>query len=186
MVRLFQSSPSPKTGRYLISKLLTIHQRLMFQSSPSPKTGRYASMAPRAKGRGSNPHPVRRLGAILVKWRSLFFCTSSNPHPVRRLGAIRGLHPTAFEFFEFQSSPSPKTGRYLDNVETRLTTLVPILTQSEDWALFAAALLTLGRSVVPILTQSEDWALYRRSPLLDYPDPVPILTQSEDWALSFS
>ena len=62
--------------------------------------------------------------------------SSSNPHPVRRLGAIRFKVPFNQHAIE-----------------------VPILTQSEDWALsqgFARAVLF---GVVPILTQSEDWAL---------------------------
>jgi|688.fasta_scaffold189926_2 hypothetical protein len=36
----------------------------------------------------------------------------------------------------FQSSPSPKTGRYPNRGEVSKGLLVPILTQSEDWALF--------------------------------------------------
>ena len=36
----------------------------------------------------------------------------SNPHPVRRLGAIDMSTAAASFSLEFQSSPSPKTGRY--------------------------------------------------------------------------
>ena len=84
---------------------------------------------------------------------------------------------------------------------------VPILTQSEDWALFVSFLIWKLELMVPILTQSEDWALSpntpRKPPTLRFqssPSPktgryislfdvgsiegaVPILTQSEDWAL---
>ena len=87
-----------------------------------------------------------------------------------------------------------------------LSSLVPILTQSENWALsqsqsqspeeefqsspspktgryttlsnFLARLTT-----VPILTQSENWALLRMLYGLKPSKGVPILTQSENWAL---
>ncbi len=60
---------------------------------------------------------------------------------------------------------------------------VPILTQSEDWALSRKQELDgLWEVSVPILTQSEDWALYN-NPIIKLCNKVPILTQSEDWAL---
>ena len=61
---------------------------------------------------------------------------------------------------------------------------VPILTQSENWALYYTMANLHSATAVPILTQSENWALYRYD---DYPQAheiVPILTQSENWALS--
>ena len=64
----------------------------------------------------------------------------SNPHPVRRLGAIVAVSTCALAP-KFQSSPSPKTGRYRnhpDNLDRNLQ--VPILTQSEDWALYCLAI----------------------------------------------
>ncbi len=86
--------------------------------------------------------------------------------------------------------------------------IVPILTQSEDWALFKESGKTAQQVQVPILTQSEDWALWssgdpwrRDKEFQSSPSPktgryavfaalcaelatlVPILTQSEDWAL---
>ena len=83
---------------------------------------------------------------------------------------------------------------------------VPILTQSEDWALLlihSPINLTMGSNPhpvrrlgaigtntiaiaitgVPILTQSEDWALCATLRLISVDSRVPILTQSEDWAL---
>ena len=59
----------------------------------------------------SNPHPVRRLGAILRKYAARRSSLGSNPHPVRRLGAIP-FKLILGGFILFQSSPSPKTGRY--------------------------------------------------------------------------
>ena len=86
---------------------------------------------------------------------------------------------------------------------------VPILTQSENWALFEGAVPILIVGVVPILTQSENWALFarrldKRASQCECSNPhpvrklgamqlaalpcvqlfVPILTQSENWALS--
>ena len=62
----------------------------------------------------------------------------------------------------FQSSPSPKTGRYTVDLALVVGSVVPILTQSEDWALcFAANNQDLSQPV-PILTQSEDWALFQQ------------------------
>ena len=105
----FQSSPSPKTGRYTIETGSTTHDRVpiltqsedwalflilvhlvqeKFQSSPSPKTGRYIVVQTDGdREKRSNPHPVRRLGAI----------------------------------WSYQVATKPFA--------------VPILTQSEDWAL---------------------------------------------------
>ena len=60
----------------------------------------------------SNPHPVRRLGAILTASAMSSTSFGSNPHPVRRLGAIADFEFDLVVRFEFQSSPSPKTGRY--------------------------------------------------------------------------
>ena len=40
-----------------------------------------------------------------------------------------------------------------------LKTWVPILTQSEDWALPRMTEQVAKAVIVPILTQSEDWAL---------------------------
>ena len=60
--------------------------------------------------------------------------------------------------------------------------VVPILTQSEDWALLNVLLEDVD-TVVPILTQSEDWALPADIANARGLADVPILTQSEDWAL---
>ena len=157
--------------------------------------------------RRSNPHPVRRLGAILVlkivQSTIVPILTQSEDWALSDPRVDRPTHE------EFQSSPSPKTGRYpssckfFDHVRN-----VPILTQSEDWALFKAlgfgvvrdmfqsspspktgrydmvVMDCAGECEVPILTQSEDWALYF-APVNQQPETVvPILTQSEDWALS--
>ena len=84
----------------------------------------------------------------------------------------------------FQSSPSPKTGRYWLQMLHTMSLKVPILTQSENWALSNAP---NGdwQLYVPILTQSENWALSRGAKVEAISKLyVPILTQSENWALS--
>ena len=134
---MFQSSPSPKTGRYVyVQNILDANP--MFQSSPSPKTGRYSIGTWGANAlQSSNPHPVRKLGAMIFIWAIAYMRLSSNPHPVRKLGAILitliyytlgldsvpiltqsenwalcELETKASICRVFQSSPSPKTGRY--------------------------------------------------------------------------
>ena len=85
----------------------------MSQSSPSPKTGRYCNqIVLLLSHESSNPHPVRKLGAIFDLYDRHGRPVGSNPHPVRKLGAIL---------------------RYPLNVLT--IQRVPILTQSENWAL---------------------------------------------------
>ena len=87
----FQSSPSPKTGRYVIAQF-HLGEYCVFQSSPSPKTGRYINIA-----------------------------------------------NSLVAFIKFQSSPSPKTGRYVTvDGSSTVAPIVPILTQSENWALCPA------------------------------------------------
>ena len=61
---VFQSSPSPKAGRYSV-RLRHVPQPVTFQSSPSPKAGRYSRCAAprRATTPRFNPRPARRPGA---------------------------------------------------------------------------------------------------------------------------
>ena len=85
---------------------------------------------------------------------------------------------------KFQSSPSPKTGRYCRACLIGCPLFVPILTQSEDWALFQ--LRRLSRRIL----RSNPHPV-RRLGAIERPQAavyyrVPILTQSEDWALSSS
>ena len=134
----------------------------------------------------SNPHPVRKLGAM----RSMtFFIHSSEAFQSSPSPKTGRYHRINYAFIagvhEFQSSPSPKTGRYFNPPEgaafyklssnphpvrklgaianaTVAGTIgtVPILTQSENWALFGCVSSLCTSSVVPILTQSENWALF--------------------------
>ena len=109
---LFQSSPSPKTGRYLI-KTMRHNIRLMFQSSPSPKTGRY----PKRLLNGYSDYGVPiltqsenwALFAIeIVAVQKLVFQSSPSP----KTGRYAKQRSPKLRASTFQSSPSPKTGRY--------------------------------------------------------------------------
>ena len=193
----------------LFQKISWLHQLPMFQSSPSPKTGRYIAMQRVGyQIKGSNPHPVRRLGAI----RSILILATklcSNPHPVRRLGAMNNTvvrtdetassnpHPVRrlgamiqhFFFcppsesvpiltqsedwalcpsrsshlptFSFQSSPSPKTGRYVSRSSRRWFDCVCSNPHPVRRLGAMQAIAELKADIlVPILTQSEDWALF--------------------------
>ena len=102
---MFQSSPSPKTGRYdrLHHKRIATYR--WFQSSPSPKTGRY------------------------IRDSVWCYCIA------------------------FQSSPSPKTGRYIRSKSgVNNVCIVPILTQSENWALYHG---TCSRPIQKLWFQSS-------------------------------
>ena len=133
--------------------------RILFQSSPSPKTGRYLGIptGTLSNPSGSNPHPVRKLGAILRRDFLSELGFQSSPSPKTGRYYFQSSHP---EFpHRFQSSPSPKTGRYLALELASMLFAVPILTQSENWALLVWTFPVFRAARVPILTQSENWAL---------------------------
>ena len=156
-----------------------------FQSSPSPKTGRYVE-------RGGEV-PSYRFVPILTQsedWalsprlmRGKTTVRSSNPHPVRRLGAMLPRSGGASNTPLFQSSPSPKTGRYLQKMPQAY---LQEACSNPHPVQRLGAILHLSYKCktlnVPILTQSEDWALLPSLPEISI-EEVPILTQSEDWAL---
>ena len=135
----------------------------------------------------SNPHPVRKLGAMQRKisdrpeWLVPILTQSENwallIHkwlldnqrlvPILTQSENWALFPFLMVITPrslFQSSPSPKTGRYINISSNHKCEQVPILTQSENWALFSTANQQAYYQVceqVPILTQSENWALSR-------------------------
>ena len=106
----FQSSPSPKTGRYFKERFSKrVRVPILTQSENwallfSIKSSRISSQVPiltqsenwaLSCARASidviccsNPHPVRKLGAIGLDFSSVSGCKGSNPHPVRKLGAM--------------------------------------------------------------------------------------------------
>ena len=118
----------------------------------------------------------------VLRYFRLGCMSQSSPSP--KTGRYdRNLYQTA-NFLRFQSSPSPKTGRYSGGKGYSSAQTVPILTQSEDWALSHRLQNPDFIGCVPILTQTEDWALFDQFGEELVSKAVPILTQSEDWALS--
>ena len=114
---LFQSSPTPKGGRYFPRPALET-QRQVFQSSPTPKGGRY-KIGKRKPGStlSFNPRPPRKVGAT---------------HRMRSLGAVhQGFNPR----------PPRKVGATHTHAQTGVPLCVSILAHPERWALPA-----LGRS----------------------------------------
>ena len=107
----FQSSPTPKGGRYV-----SVRQQRggdhMFQSSPTPKGGRYTGIETVAHIRKCfNPRPPRKVGATVldccdVDWSEV----SILAHPER--WALHDADYAADAWIVFQSSPTPKGGRY--------------------------------------------------------------------------
>ena len=200
----FQSSPSPKTGRYCV-----IHSRLlnksMFQSSPSPKTGRYLSGArlfilqvpiltqsenwALFKGaisfvlsKCSNPHPVRKLGAILVALTALIALWGSNPHPVRKLGAI----PDSQSLDRVWSSSNPHPVRKLGAMQAINKSKIascsnphPVRKLGAIHQDRAARVLAKCSNPHPV----RKLGAIARCRAKQSTRRVPILTQSENWAL---
>ena len=134
------SNPHPvrRLGAIISNRIAS--RLIQFQSSPSPKTGRYSMLVKRQNLRSSNPHPVRRLGAIQRNNALLPRTQRSNPHPVRRLGAISSTI-LYFSSINFCSNPHPvrRLGAIPKNKLAAPIAHVPILTQSEDWALYRNA-----------------------------------------------
>ena len=116
------------------------HKLARFQSSPSPKTGRYAIRASTTYISGvpiltQSENWALFCSSIAIVSRSQLFQSSPSPKTGRyTLPCIRLLL-----YQLFQSSPSPKTGRYLRLSRVQHSPYVPILTQSENWALSQAA-----------------------------------------------
>ena len=65
-----------------------------------------------------NPHPPRRVGATVSGWSRWTIWKGFNPHPPRRVGATF-LKRTRLVTMQFQSSPTPKGGRYVGVMAVR-------------------------------------------------------------------
>ena len=119
---LFQSSPNPKVGCHIVDLRIVPE---LFQSSPNPKVGCHRMTA---VSLGSfNPHPTRRLGAILTAYVTHDSCSAVSiltqpegwvPCHVSILTQPEGWVPLAYlekirNYSLFQSSPNPKVGCHL-------------------------------------------------------------------------
>ena len=122
---MFQSSPTPKGGRYAFGHCQGRLDGLfvLFQSSPTPKGGRYAYVIP-VDGRGL---PM--------------FQSSPTPKGGRYAVNFFG----SWDVILFQSSPTPKGGRYPATERDRSEVAkVSILAHPERWALPLVAMLLAG------------------------------------------
>ena len=180
----FQSSPTPKGGRYFFSISNTPRQE-SFNPRPPRKVGATLERVDRRQlhavsilahperwalrngHTGSNctllsfnPRPPRKVGATVTS--SGFFCSvicfnprpprkvgatgslvtfvsgilGFNPRPPRKVGATGNLSVYRAMSTEFQSSPTPKGGRYGSPWTMGMSdALVSILAHPERWAL---------------------------------------------------
>ena len=158
---LFQSSPTPKGGRYNIRIFSKILSGSPFQSSPTPKGGRYKGMD---RGKGNihcfNPRPPRKVGAT-----SGFRCITHNnagvsilahperwalpPCPELRAAIKRRFNPRPPERWALR-----RVLRYV-----YLGVEVSILAHPERWALQADGAGRMRWADVSILAHPERWAL---------------------------
>ena len=161
---MFQSSPSPKAGRYK-KNLGNWGNQGRFQSSPSPKAGRYeaGALAPASSPKGVSilAQPEGRAlpsCSPAASWTTSCF----NPRPARRPGATCHAHSGWHQQpSRFQSSPSPKAGRYLAGQRRGVGLLpqVSILAQPEGRALPRLGARERRHPRVSILAQPEGRAL---------------------------
>ena len=107
----FQSSPSPKTGRY-IACFKHLYLPLVPILTQSENWALSADTFTASAVFSSNPHPVRKLGAIASISDGNY---TKIPVPILTQSEnwalsliFKPLTPESM----FQSSPSPKTGRY--------------------------------------------------------------------------
>ena len=110
--QMFQSSSSPKAGCYA-SCTIPLTKSFLFQSSSSPKAGCYGTDCKANRLLQSfNPHPARRLDAMIAILMPFMAALCFNPHPARRLDAMLLSAESKHFFNVFQSSSSPKAGCY--------------------------------------------------------------------------
>ena len=180
---MFQSSPTPKGGRYN-NELMKAILSAVFQSSPTPKGGRYRYPRPRERhpaGVSILAHPERWALPTTESERGQLSLFQSSPTPKGgRYGVGLCLYYTDEKF---QSSPTPKGGRYacVGCARTRNRcfnprpprkvgatlasdvhapeTGVSILAHPERWALPDLVRTALHDVIVSILAHPERWAL---------------------------
>src|SRR5690348_5104523 len=107
---MFQPSPNPKVGCYLVMSAMAA-PTCWFQPSPNPKVGCYVVNEAASADRGFNPHPTRRLGATPATsaiLRRVSVSTLTQPE-----GWVLPLSLSSSQLSSvFQPSPNPKVGCY--------------------------------------------------------------------------
>ncbi len=85
-----------------------------FQSSPTPKGGRYADALSRlSRGVCFNPRPLRKVGATLTLYPLPSHNNPFQSSPTPKGGRYFSVCQSLPNSFLFQSSPTPKGGRYV-------------------------------------------------------------------------
>ena len=178
--KVFQSSPSPKTGRYLSGARLFILQVPILTQSENWALFKGAISFVLSKC--SNPHPVRKLGAILVALTALIALWGSNPHPVRKLGAI----PDSQSLDRVWSSSNPHPVRKLGAMQAINKSKIascsnphPVRKLGAIHQDRAARVLAKCSNPHPV----RKLGAIARCRAKQSTRRVPILTQSENWAL---
>ena len=155
----FQSSPTPKGGRYV--KPATAAERCCsFNPRPPRKVGAtWAGTCGKSGDNCFNPRPPRKVGATLgPPGAALALCVSILAHPER--WALPGPSQLALAILLFQSSPTPKGGRYLarSRYNRRRGCFNPRPPRKVGATLDGEGC-HVGRLKVSILAHPERWAL---------------------------
>ena len=134
-IEKFQSSPTPKGGRYAAVLELARRER-EFQSSPTPKGGRYVNHeCLHQDHHGFNPRPPRKVGAT-IRLQAM--------PPDIRVSIL--AHPERWALRDGSVEPMDTSG-------------VSILAHPERWALHDHEDRRQHRGSVSILAHPERWAL---------------------------
>ncbi len=180
----FQSSPTPKGGRY-IRPSNSINSWSWFQSSPTPKGGRYVSNCNSTERCcGFNPRPPRKVGATRsMSYESRRHCVSILAHPER--WALRYKRPRSQAWLMFQSSPTPKGGRYGHALDGAWCYRSFNPRPPRKVGATPKGTVTIGELIVSILAHPERWALHRLNGIGRDGLQVSILAHPERWALRY-
>ena len=207
LLHLFQSSPTPKGGRYPVGTV-RVPVLCTFQSSPTPKGGRYdglLALFPDWLKVSILAHPERwalRCARFVVGAEKVF-----QSSPTRKVGATMGCISYDRQTHSFNPRPPRKVGATVFEFRDECRRRVSILAHPERWALPAGPGSTpRGRpgfnprpprkvgatavypvfhrvELVSILAHPERWALPGSLMSLSFPYRVSILAHPERWAL---
>src|SRR3989344_3532631 len=131
-ILVFQSSPAPRSGCNATAGGAS-SSRACFNPHPLRGAGATcARPAARAGGAGFNPHPPRGAGATPGCWCGIRSRKSFNPHPLRGAGATGGSIDTRGPTGSFNPHPLRGAGATIESRATAGSSIVSILTRSEE------------------------------------------------------